>query len=360
MLLSCQSVAVRASPERRIVRVVRARERTFGVVSFLAVLRVSAATILVLTLVSNAAMATPKRVLFLHSFGREFAPFGEFSGALRQDLVKLSPDSIDLYEVSIETARFRDPRDEAPFIDYLHALFAERRLDLIVTIGGPATQFAQRHRAQLFPASPMLISATSQQIVDAAPMTENDAAVTVKFDWNGLFDNIIRILPSTNNVAVVAGDSAIERYWVEAFHEAFRPFSDRIHFTWLNKLPHDELLKEVAALPPRSAIVYLNYWVDIDGVPYAGEKVLSEIHARSNAPIFSYVDSFLGRGVVGGPMLSLSAVSLKTAEVAVEVLAGRTPGDIKTASIGPAPPFSTRVSCGVGISAIRGSLQVAA
>jgi hypothetical protein len=29
---------------------------------------------------------------------------------------------------------------------------------------------------------------------------------------------------------------------------------DRINFIWLIKTPHDDLLKEVAVLPPRSAI----------------------------------------------------------------------------------------------------------
>ena len=301
------------------------------------------AAAVILTVISSAASAATKRVLLLHSFGREFAPFSEFSTALRQDLIKLaSPDSVDFYEASIEAARFRDSRDEAPFIEYLHALFAERTLDLIVTIGGPAAQFGQRHRAQLFPFTPMLIAATAQQIVDPAALAANDAAVTVKFDWDGLIENIINVFPKTNNIAVVAGDSPIERYWVEEFKRAFRPYAGRMNFTWLNKLSHEELLKTVAALPPRSAIVYLNYWVDADGVPYEGEQVLSEINANANAPTFSYVDAFLGRGIVGGPLLSLSAISLRTAEVAVRVLAGEFPPE-RTISIGAgAPEFDSR------------------
>ena len=299
--------------------------------------------VILLVVISNAATAATKRVLLLHSFGRDFAPFSEFSTALRQDLIKLaSPDAVEFYEASIEAARFRDSRNEAPFIEYLHALFAERSLDLIVTIGGPAAQFGQRHRAQLFPFTPMLIAATAQQIVDPTALAANDAAVTVKFDWDGLIENIINVFPKTNNIAVVAGDSPIERYWVEEFKHAFRPYAGRMNFTWLNKLSHEELLKTVAALPPRSAIVYLNYWVDADGVPYEGEQVLAEISANANAPTFSYVDAFLGRGIVGGPLLSLSAISLRTAEVAVRILAGELPPE-RTISIGAgAPEFDSR------------------
>ena len=308
----------------------------------IAPLRAGVAALFVVVVISNAATAATKRVLLLHSFGREFAPFSEFSTALRQDLIKLAPGAVDFYEASIEAARFRDSRNEAPFIEYLHALFAERSLDLIVTIGGPAAQFGQRHRAQLFPFTPMLIAATAQQIVDPTALAANDTAVTVKFDWDGLIENIINVFPKTNNIAVVAGDSPIERYWVEELKSAFRPYAGRMNFTWLNKLSHEELLKTVAALPPRSAIVYLNYWVDADGVPYEGEQVLAEISASGNAPTFSYVDAFLGRGIVGGPLLSLSAISLRTAEVAVRVLAGELPPE-RTISVGAgAPEFDSR------------------
>ena len=172
-------------------------------------------------------------------------------------------------------------------------------------------------------------------------MAANDAAVTVKFDWDALIENIINVFPKTNNIAVVAGDSPIERYWVEEFKRVFRPYAGRMNFTWLNQLSHDELLKAVAALPPRSAIIYLNYWVDADGVPYEGERVLSEISVNANAPTFSYVDTFLGLGIVGGPLLSLSAISLRTATVAVRVLAGVPPE--RTISIGAgAPEFDSR------------------
>src|SRR5262245_33260512 len=87
----------------------------------------------------DATAAEPRRVLLLHSFGREFAPFNDFSRKFREELVRHSPEPIDLYEASLETARFKEQEagDETPFVEYLHALFAGRKLDLVVGIGAP-------------------------------------------------------------------------------------------------------------------------------------------------------------------------------------------------------------------------------
>jgi signal transduction histidine kinase len=285
---------------------------------------------LLFLVVIGAGAAEPKRVLFLHSYGREFAPWRQFSTALRQDLVKQAPWPIDLYEASVETARFKETQDEDPLVDYMRALFAGRNLDLIVTIGGPAARFFQRHRTQLFPSTPMLISGTEQRVIDTSTMTANDTAVPIELNVRAIIDNILRVLPETTNIAVVAGNSPLEKYWVEDMHQEFQPYFGRTNFIWLNDLPLDEIVKRVAQLGPQSAIFYADFQIDVQGAPYEQDKVLALLRAHSSAPIFSYFDGYLGLGIVGGPLLSVSTISHRTTEVAVRILDGEAPGDIKT------------------------------
>jgi len=53
----------------------------------------------------SATAAEPRRVLLIHSFGRDFPPFNAFSGIFRAELVSQSAEPLDLFEVSIESAR---------------------------------------------------------------------------------------------------------------------------------------------------------------------------------------------------------------------------------------------------------------
>jgi signal transduction histidine kinase len=274
--------------------------------------------------------AEPKRVLLLQSFGNGFSPFNEFAAQFRQKLAEHWHEPIDMYQTSLDIARFSVPRDDAPFVTYLSALFSERKPDLIVAIGGPGARFIQQNRSRLFPDTPMLIAATEQRLVDMAGMTANDTAVAVNVDQGTLVDNILRVLPQTTAVAVVSGNSSIEQYWVAEARRELQPFADRIKFIWLNDFPYEEMLARAAALPPRSAIFYGLFDVDADGVPHEGDRALDDLHARANAPIFGFVDSQFGRGIVGGPLLSIAALSERAAEVAVAIFHGAKPGNIKT------------------------------
>jgi signal transduction histidine kinase len=60
---------------------------------------------------------------------------------------------------------------------------------------------------------------------------------------------------------------------------------------------------------------------------------LARLHAVSNAPIFSYDESFFGREIVGGPLLAVLDSSRQTAAVAVRILGGEKASDIKTPSV---------------------------
>lgn len=294
---------------------------------------------LVLALVTGAVFgAEPARVLLIHSFGRDFAPYDAFSGYFRTELARQSPRPIDFYEVALESARFRETLHEGPLVDYLRALFAGRRLDLVVPIGGPAVRFAQQRRASLFPATPMLLAGTDQRHLDPATLTTNDAAVTVRYDLAQMMETVLQVLPQTTNVAVVVGRSAIEQFWLGELRHAFLPFTNRVRFDWFHELPFTTMLERVAVLPPCSAIFFALLAVDADGVPHLEERALTRLHDAANAPIFGLHDVQLGRGIVGGPLMGVEALSQRTARVAVSILAGENPSRIQVPPQEPGPP----------------------
>src|SRR6185437_8949844 len=106
--------------------------------------------------------------------------------------------------------------------------------------------------------------------------------------------NILQVLPQTENIAVVIGNSPLEKFWLEEMRREFKPFEKRVKFEWLNKMALGDMRKRVAALPPRSAIFYAMVVVDADDVPHKQERVLAELRAEASAPIFGFSTGFLG------------------------------------------------------------------
>jgi signal transduction histidine kinase len=294
---------------------------------------------MLLVAVADTAAAEPRRVLLLHSFGPHFAPWNAVSGRLREELIRQLPNTIDLYEASLETARFADAHHEEALVDYLRALFAGRNLDLVVAMGAPAARFIQRYRTGLFPSTPLLITGADQRAFNGDQLTQNDTAVAVTFDQAKQIENILQVLPDTTTVAVVIGDSPLERFWVQELRRGFERLTHRVTFEWFNELAVDDMLKRAVALPPHSAIYYATVRVDARGIPQEEDRVLGRLRETANAPIFSYIDSSFGHGIVGGPLLSGQEVGRQAATVAVRILGGEMAGNIKTPALGLQTPM---------------------
>jgi signal transduction histidine kinase len=284
---------------------------------------------------AGGALAEPRRILLLHSFGPEFAPWNEHARLLREELRRQSKEPVDLFEASLATARYAGG-DEGPFVGYLRTLFTERQLDLVITIGAPAVSFFERNRRQLFPFTPAVYSGLDQRRLP--PLTSNEAAVAVANDPRAVVADILRLLPETTSVAVVIGSSPLERYWLEQIRNELQPFESRVKFTWFNELSFEEMLKRASALPPRSAILFALMVVDAAGVAHEEGKALAALQAVANAPMFGAFDVFLGQGIVGGPLITIADLSRQSASVAVRVMEGEQPGSIKVPPIGPGTP----------------------
>jgi signal transduction histidine kinase len=283
--------------------------------------------------------AEPKQVILLHSFGRDFKPWSEYARHIRTELDRQSPWPLDITEHSLVTARSPDEDPEVPFVEYLRAIFAKRSPDLIVSIGAPAAAFVQRRRQQLFANTPMVFTAVDQRRVQYSNLTANDAVVPLWINYLSAVENILQVLPDTKDVMVVVGTSPIEKFWKEAIGKDVEPLANRIKFSWTDDLSFEALLKRASALPPHSAIFWELMIVDAAGVVHEGGTPLTRLHAVANAPIFSYDESFFGREIVGGPLLLTADTGKQTAAVAIRILGGQKPGEIRTPPVQFASPM---------------------
>jgi signal transduction histidine kinase len=286
-----------------------------------------------------ALAATPKQVMLLYSFGKDFKPWSAYATSIRAELTRQSSGPLDITEYSLVTARSGDEDPETPFVNYLRAIFAKRPLDLIVAIGAPAAAFVQRHRQQLFVGTPMLLMAVDQRRVQYSSLTPNDAVVAVRINYLAAVENILQVLPDTRDVTVVVGTSPIEKFWKETIGKELEPLAGRIQLSWTDQLSFEDLLKRASASPPNSAIFWELMIVDAAGVVHEGGTALSRLHAVTNAPIFSYDESFFGSDIVGGPLLLVADSSRQAAAVAVRILNGEKPGDIKAPPVEFASPM---------------------
>lgn len=279
-----------------------------------------------------------KKILILQSFGREFKPWSEAAEWIRLELERQSPWPLDIQEHALVAAKSSDEGPEFAFVEYLRALFSRQKPDLIVSIGAPAGAFVQRHRQRLFSKTPMILAGLDQRRVKYSEIGPNDTIVALANDYHAIIRNILQVLPDTAHVAVVLGNSPIEKFWRAELGGESKLFENRLKFIWYDTLSFEDILKRAAMLPPNSVIFWGMMIVDAAGVIHAEGKALSRLHAVANAPIFSYTDAFFGHDIVGGPMVLVHEAGQQVGAVAVRILSGEDAGSIKVPPVGMGVP----------------------
>ena len=289
-------------------------------------------TAILLTLVAisvplTAAAARAKRVLLVHSFGLEVAPYDSIAAAFRLELAKGSSEPIAVYDLSLEAEQESALDDSRPLVELLHQRFADMPPSVVVTIGPPATIFYSKNRDREFAGTPLVATGLDEHFVDTSSLRSGDAAVLVHQNPATVIDNILQLLPDTQRIAIVTGNSPLERFWASKTPRQFEPFMNRVTFEWLNTLSLGQMRQRIAALPPRSVVLYTFVIVDAAGVPHEHGAALASIVEVSKVPIFSLYESELGHGVVGGPYHSQQRAGALAAAAALRALHGNNPAD---------------------------------
>jgi signal transduction histidine kinase len=276
----------------------------------------------------GAMAAEPKRVLLLHSFGREFAPYDVIGAAFRSELAQDSSEPVAVYDASMDAGQASGSDVQQPLLELLRHRFAASPPDVVVTMGPPAAAFYSQNRDQVFPATPLVISGVDERFVLKSALRAGDAVVASHQSLPGVVDNILRLLPDTQKIVVVLGDTPLERFWRGEASRQFARFANRVNIEWLNHLSLEQMRQRLAALPPHSAVLYTILLTDAAGVPHEGGAALESLVEVSTAPIFTLFESDLPHGVVGssGPHYSQREGAL-TAAAALRALSGENPAD---------------------------------
>lgn len=269
-----------------------------------------------------ADAARPVQVLIINSFSRENSPYEVFAARFRRDLAQRLQTPVAFYDTSLDGARFDPARDSDAFVAFLQARFGTDPPDLVVPIGPPATRFYGLNRGRLFPGTPMMLAVSEERVMRGIELGPRDAGTVISLDVPRLFAHILQVLPATTTIAVVSGNSPIERFWVSVVRQETQALGERVRIDYLNELSLGDIEKRVASLPANSAILFVQMYVDGAGVSQDHDVALARIRAAAAAPVFGLFGSQFGKGIVGGPLMSETAAASKTAELARAVLAG--------------------------------------
>jgi len=226
--------------------------------------------------------------------------------------------ALDYYSEYIDRARFQDPAYRAAFRDFLALKYRDHHFDVIIAMQDIALEFLSDSRDAIFPGTPVVF-------FSAAPVVErlaNATGIVSGLKLGGTITLATALQPDVRNVFVVSGAARDDKAYEDAARTQFAAFGSDLSFTYFSGLPTRELQAKLSSLPPHSIVYYLVVDQDGDGENVHPLDYLDRVVAAANAPVYSWVDSAMDHGIVGGSLKDQAAQTRAVADLALRVLRG--------------------------------------
>ncbi len=191
------------------------------------------------------------------------------------------------------------------FYEYLDKKYRNTELDAIVTVGDMATQFICNEGLNYRKDVPVIASTIGQLEFDFNSNGRKIVILGGGYDIEGTLDQAFLLFPKTNTVAVVEGIIHTEQKENNRIENYINTHQKNTKLIYIQNDSKESMLQEVSNLPDFTIIMYITFFRDGKMNNYVPKAVLREIAEDTNAPIFSFLDTMLDTGCIGGSMFSL-------------------------------------------------------
>jgi signal transduction histidine kinase len=270
-----------------------------------------------------------RRVLIFNDFSSISSPG---IAALDQEIVSglaISPYQIELYNESLEATLFPDEASQHKFDEWYIRKYADRKPDVIITVGPASLKFMVESHEASFPNTPVIFCGTTEEMLDRLKPDSHFTGVWGVAQPEMTLIAALHLQPDTKHVVVVGGVGAFDRSLEAVTKESFRKYESQFEFTYLTNLDMPALLERLRRLPSKTIVYHTSIVEDLAGAHFidASQSVPMLVDA-ANAPVFVTDDVDIGKGTVGGYVVSWSADGKVAAGMAVRMLDGVKPRQI--------------------------------
>jgi signal transduction histidine kinase len=268
------------------------------------------------------------RVVILNATDPYLPAFLALDSALRETIRADSRAPVELFAETLDMHRFEKTRFEDELVALLKKKYHDMRVSVVVADALIALDFAQRHRAEIWPGAAIVFNSVPTAILQGRSLDPRTIGVPVRLEFGQTLDLALKLRPATRRIAVVAGAADPDRRHLSLARPSLERYAGRLDVQYLVGLTLAETLAAVRALPSDAVVLYLTMFRDGSGAFHVPREVLRRIAAVSRAPIFGVFETYLGNGIAAGSITSYGVQGRRAGELVARVLNGEEPADI--------------------------------
>lgn len=288
----------------------------------------------VLTAMLAAAEERP-RVLILFSNDRMLPANQEMESGIRSAITN---GKAEFFGEFLDAVRFPGQDQLNSMERFLAGRHQTRPPAVCVCIGPQALDFVAARRSSLFPDVPVIIGGVTPPQLAAFPSLDGIAGRPMDWDIRPLLDSLPDIRPQIRRILVVTGASAFDVLRHDEAKAQVATYQNRFDFEFSRGEDLDSLKQRLSKLADDTLVFYISYFQTPDGRNLVPQDVARDLADASGVPVACVFDTYLGTGVLGGPVMPFREEGAFLGGLLDRALDGQ-----EVSSIGILPPGKPRL-----------------
>lgn len=274
-----------------------------------------------------AAEPLPRSILILEQSDSR-SPFYAAIYSGLQSQVNANPTSpVIIYVENLDLSRFPGPEYEQSLRTHLKVKYRSISLGVIVTVGPVALKYALQHRAELWPAIPIVFAFVDEQTIAGQELPADVTGRITRLRLEDMVSAARVVVKGLKRVAIV-GDRFETQPVFRHFKDELPTVAAELEVIDLTGLPMVDLRKRVAALPNHSAILYTALFSEGAKVFRRPVDALAMLAEVANRPIVIAIETFLERAGIGGYFTIPSIIGKEAGAQVLRILDGESPASL--------------------------------
>jgi signal transduction histidine kinase len=289
-------------------------------------LHVSVFILLLVIVTPAAAQSIPRSILLFEQSDIRGPFYYEIFSAFRS---RINSEKLPttIYTENLDLSRFSGVTYEESLRRHLQEKYRDKPIRVIVAIGDASLGYALRWRSVLWPDVPIAFAMVDETTIARLKPPSDVTGRIMKLSLADALKAARSVVPDLKRIVLV-GDAwenqTVFRHW----KDQIAVIAGDLEVSEMMGLTMRQLRQRVATLPPHTAIVYTAIYSDGEGTYYTPADALALLADSANRPIVVPAETNIGRGAIGGFVLTPSLIGESAAALALRILSGESASSI--------------------------------
>ncbi|CCU78778.1 response regulator receiver domain protein (CheY-like) [Halanaerobium saccharolyticum subsp. saccharolyticum DSM 6643] len=213
------------------------------------------------------------------------------------------------------------------YYDKLISLYREKakiiNFDVIIVSDNAAFNFILEYGEELYPKTPIVFCGVNNFNSNFLVNKEDICGIVENADHRKIIDLILKLHPNLNELIIINDQTLTGKNIQEELKVVLKDYKNKIEYEIWDTFTLNDLQNRLISLDQNDVIYLLVFNRDRAGNFISYNQGIDIIKSVSKNPIYGAWDFYLGKGILGGKLISAQAQGKEAALMAKKIINGQ-------------------------------------